>query len=183
MENWYVVRVLFAQGKKLAAELTARGYNVYFPSRFTIEKDAAGVKKVVEKPLLPSVLFLRADLRTFWDLCHEPLAYFSPYYNHFEINADGRNPYLTVDDRQMENFQKITATRNEHVLAFRKGACRFKSGDWVKVVSGEFAGVEGRVARIKGQTRVVVELEGVCMLATAYIPSSFLKKISPSKPE
>lgn len=46
----------------------------------------------------------------------------------------------------------------------------------VRVMDGEFAGVEGRVARVSGQQRVVVEVEGVCLIATAYIPSAVLEK-------
>lgn len=54
--------------------------------------------------------------------------------------------------------------------------CHYKSGDIVRVIEGDFAGVEGRVARVSGQQRVVVEIEGVCLITTAYIPSAFLAK-------
>ena len=46
----------------------------------------------------------------------------------------------------------------------------------VRVTDGEFKGVEGRVARVSGQQRVVVEVEGVCLISTAYIPSAFIEK-------
>lgn len=47
----------------------------------------------------------------------------------------------------------------------------------VKVIDGEFKGVTGRVARIAGQQRVVVEISGLCLVATAYIPTDFIKFI------
>ena len=37
--------------------------------------------------------------------------------------------------------------------------------------------VEGKVARVAGQQRVVIELPGVCLVATAYIPTAFIKPI------
>ena len=46
------------------------------------------------------------------------------------------------------------------------------------MTEGEFKYVHGRVARIAGQQRVVVELFEGCLVATAYIPTdalSFLK--------
>lgn len=46
----------------------------------------------------------------------------------------------------------------------------------VKVIGGEFEGVTGKVARIAGQQRVVVEISGLCLVATAYIPSAFIEK-------
>lgn len=47
----------------------------------------------------------------------------------------------------------------------------------VKVIDGEFKGVTGRVARIAGQQRVVVEISGLCLVATAYIPNGFLETV------
>lgn len=48
----------------------------------------------------------------------------------------------------------------------------------VRVTEGDFTGVEGRVARVSGQQRVVVEIEGLCIVTTAYIPSAFIEKIT-----
>ena len=47
-----------------------------------------------------------------------------------------------------------------------------------RVTEGDFTGVEGRVARVSGQQRVVVEIEGLCIVTTAYIPSAFIEKIT-----
>lgn len=55
--------------------------------------------------------------------------------------------------------------------------CHYKSGDLVKVIGGEFEGVTGKVARIAGQQRVVVEITGLCLVATAYIPTNLIKEL------
>ena len=47
----------------------------------------------------------------------------------------------------------------------------------VVVTEGEFKGVHGRVARIAGQQRVIVELFDGCLVATAYVPKEAMKKI------
>ena len=47
----------------------------------------------------------------------------------------------------------------------------------VKVIGGEFEGVIGKIARIAGQQRMVVEVTGLCLVATAYIPSMFIERI------
>ena len=39
------------------------------------------------------------------------------------------------------------------------------------------AGIEGRVTKITGQKRVIVELPGLCSVATAYIPKAFLLQL------
>lgn len=55
---------------------------------------------------------------------------------------------------------------------------QFKSGDKVRIVDGNFANVEGYVARIAGHQRGIVEMQGVCLVAAAYTPSVFLEKIT-----
>lgn len=75
----------------------------------------------------------------------------------------------------MTSFIKATSTESEHVRIVSPEQCKFKTGDTVKVIAGEFEGVVGKVARIAGQQRVVVEIEGLCMVATAYIPNGFLE--------
>jgi transcription antitermination factor NusG len=56
--------------------------------------------------------------------------------------------------------------------------CRFVSDDLVRVTDGPFEGVEGRVARVARQNRVVVYINGMeSGLTTAYIPPHYLEKV------
>ena len=50
-------------------------------------------------------------------------------------------------------------------------------GELVKVTDGPFKGVEGRVARVSGQQRVVIALTNIGLISTAYIPTAFLESI------
>ena len=57
--------------------------------------------------------------------------------------------------------------------------CRYVSDELVRVTSGPFEGITGRVARIARQNRVVIQIKGLQSgLTTAYIPPYFLEKIS-----
>lgn len=91
------------------------------------------------------------------------------------IETNGKHPPLTILFNAMINFIKATSTESDHVRIVSNEQCNFKSGDIVKVIDGEFKGVTGKVARIAGQQRVVVEVVGGCMVATAYIPNVFLE--------
>ena len=62
-------------------------------------------------------------------------------------------------------------------MAASKDRCHFKSGDYFKVVYGDFKGVVGQVVRAAGQQRIAVELNGIGYVLTAYIPSDFMEKI------
>ena len=91
------------------------------------------------------------------------------------LEENGKHPPLTIPFTAMINFIKATSTSNEHVRIVSSEQCHYKSGDIVKVIDGEFKGVTGKVARIAGQQRVVVEISGLCLVATAYIPNGFLE--------
>ena len=47
----------------------------------------------------------------------------------------------------------------------------------VKVVAGDFTGIEGVIKRVKRNKCVVVQIEGVVAVAIAYIPQAFLRVI------
>ena len=66
---------------------------------------------------------------------------------------------------------------NKHLLFVQPSQCRFKGGEQVRVIDGPFAGVEGRVARVAGQQRVVIFLLGIGLISTAYIPTAFFRPI------
>ena len=45
------------------------------------------------------------------------------------------------------------------------------------VTEGDFEGIQGRVSRIAGQQRVIVELFCGCLVASAYIPKEAMRKV------
>ena len=54
---------------------------------------------------------------------------------------------------------------------------QYKLGDYVIVTEGDFEGIQGRVSRIAGQQRVIVELFCGCLVASAYIPKEAMRKV------
>ncbi len=77
----------------------------------------------------------------------------------------------------MDNFIRLTSIKNPHVIPVTSENIKYKLGDEVVITKGEFMGIHGRVARIAGQQRVVVELFDGCLVATAYVPKEAMKKI------
>ena len=70
----------------------------------------------------------------------------------------------------MNNFIRLTSIKNPHIIPVTSSNIQPQLGDNVVVKNGEFKGVHGRVARIAGQQRVVIELFDGCLVATAYVP-------------
>ena len=174
-KQWFVLRVAYHHEQVAKDWLTEVGIDSYLPMHYA-EKEVAGKKKRVQEPLIPNLLFVQTtEERLNLALASPANAYLSYYYNHFRTNADGTNPPLAVPDKQMDNFIRLTSIDSDHILFVDRSQCHFRNGDHVVVTDGDFRGIEGRIARVARQQRVVVELDGIGCITTAYIPTAFLR--------
>jgi transcription antitermination factor NusG len=138
-----------------------------------------GKRKRVLETLIPNLLFAyttEEKAETYIKRTPE-LSFLTYYYNHFEQDEEKKNPPLIVPEDEMQNFILATVSMNEHLMFVQPEQCHYKSGERVKVVDGPFQGVEGKVARVAGQQRVIVTLSQVGLISTAYIPTAFIEKI------
>lgn len=177
-KHWYVLRASYGREQKAYDYTINDNSTVYIPMRCCIKSSCDGVRKRIKKPLIPNLLFVYATPEQIEKyIKHTPsLSFLKYYYNHLINNPDGTNPPLTIDYKTMMNFIEITSIANEHIMLVNDSQCRFKCNDIVRITAGAFKGIEGRVARIAGQQRVVVTIKNLCSIATAYIPSAFLMK-------
>lgn len=175
--QWFVLRATYNRQKQAYDYIVNKGVEAYLPLHY-VQKNVNGKRKRFLEPYLPQLLFVYASDGEVRELVEDTpeLSFLTYYYNHFKKTAEGKNPPLVVPYRSMMNFIRVTSVENEHIKVVSPEQCHYKSGDIVRVIEGDFAGVEGRVARVSGQQRVVVEIEGVCLITTAYIPSAFLAK-------
>ena len=168
---WFAAKVKYQTEKKVKAYLDERQVENFIPFRkVVLERNGKRVEK--EKPVVPGLLFIRTDPATVLSIANESKTKFS-YLKNLETKK-----LLIIPDKQMEDFIFL--------LRFSETAVQIENshlqkGDRVRVVQGEFAGIEGELIRIKGHKRVVVRLEGLFSLATTYIPSGYLEKVTSNK--
>lgn len=178
-EAWYVLRITYARERKAYDHITSRGVEAYLPMH-THEEKTSSIPirtRYVTKPLVPGIVFVHAAKKTVESFIKgtDHIECITAYYDHFRKDARGYNDYLVVPDDQMDNFMRLADITDKHIRLVIPGQCHYKSGDTVIIREGKFKGITGKVARIGGQQRVVVTLNGVCSIATAYIPSAFLE--------
>ena len=177
-KKWYVLRATYGRERKAYDYMVGQETTAYLPLRF-VQKQVAGRNKRVLKPLLPNILFVYTEKERIDEYVKRTpeLSFLNFYYNRLISDANGDNPPLTVGYKEMINFIEATSVDDEHLRVVDLSQCHFKSGDMVRIIDGAFRGVQGRVARVAGQQRVIVTIEGLCSVATAYIPSAFIEKI------
>ena len=134
-------------------------------------------------PLLPNLFFIytsREQADGFVKKTLDEPSSFIKYYLDKTLppEANGKNPPLIIPYNAMINFIKATSTDSDHVRIVTSEQCHYKTGEIVRVIAGDFKGVVGKVARIAGQQRIVVDVSGLCMVATAYIPSAYIESIN-----
>ena len=182
-KQWFVLRVSYGRIHKAKTFVEAKGLECYVPLQYK-EVRKQGKKRILTIPLLHSLIFVHASAEQIEALLHdnkvvanENRALLSYYFNHTIHRQDNpdRNPPLTIQDEAMNNFIRLTSVKNPHIIPVTSNSIQFKLGDNVVVTEGEFKGVHGRVARIAGQQRVIVELFDGCLVATAYVPREAMK--------
>jgi len=185
--HWFVLRVPYGREREVAASIQSPTLLTYAPA-LTIARIRNGKRIMEEKSALPNMFFAYAR--------EEQLAYYQdrpiplkdqPHrqpgqlrfmYDHTRKTQTGMDRKMTVPFEQMCHFIRVTMQHDEHVRVYLNDAFSAQQGDYVEVIEGKFAGVRGRVARLHGQTCVLVSLEGICLASTAYVPKAFLKKVN-----
>ena len=173
-KRWFVLRVSYGRVIKAKAFVETKGLECYVPMRYK-EVKKQGKKRIITEPLLPSFLFVYAAVEQVNSLLQdknikilENRALLSFYYDHTSHceNEPNKNPPLVISNAAMDNFIRLTSIKNSHIIPVTSDRIQLKLGDYVVVTEGEFKDVQGRVARIAGQQRVVVELFDGCFVAT-----------------
>ena len=196
-KKWYVFRASYGREDKAAELLNTLNELVYVPRHSIPVKTPKGIKHTV-KNLLPSFVFAylkeheaqlyvkgpAADDKSFNLRPQEEkqsifklMSLLSYYYDHFQVGEDFRNPPLTIPFAEMRNFIIATLPQKD-VISLQDEKYTFKTDDEVRVVSGQFEGLRGRVIRVKGQTRLLIRLSNFGAFGSAHIPAYLCEKIS-----
>lgn len=170
--RWYAMIATYQRERKAAEHLLGHGVQVYLPMR----KDGTS--------FIPNTLFIYTDLQTAESFVRyskqscRHLDYLHFMYDKTIVNEKGKNPPIIVPNSQMDNFIRLLSVGDDGTELLSKDNVRFRPGEEVIVTGGEFKGITGRIARVKGSTRVVVTLEGVCYAAAAYIAKRYLQPVN-----
>ena len=133
-----------------------------------------GGKTVVEeKPLVPSLFFMKSS--------REQAEAFEKWMDrkvHLYRRLQNRKfQPVSIPLRQMQMFMMVSSGDQEGLEYFASDDFDWRKGERVRVIDGRFKGLEGEIKRINGNKRLVVAIEGICAVATTYIPRCFLEKL------
>lgn len=174
--RWFAMKVFFDRTTRAAEALAACVTETYIPTRtLTLRRGGKLVK--VRRPAIASLLFIRATARQA-EQAEEILSGHAMLYRHAPAdNSSRRGVPAPVDDEEMRMFRLVVDSDAENLEFLPDMAERFRAGRRVRVIAGPFRGAEGHIVRLRGDRRLVISVRGVCAVATAYLPTSFIQPL------
>ena len=172
---WFPLRVTYNRELKVKADLDKLGVTNFVPMQYRREeRHGVMVKRLV--PSVHNLIFIHitptgmAEYKKSTDL---PIRYI--------MDRETRKP-ITVPTREMDNFIKVAGTYEEKLIYLKPDLGDFAQGERVRIIGGMFAGAEGVFVRVKGDRRVVVNIEGLVAVATTFVHPSMIEKITDPEP-
>ncbi len=171
--RWYALKVFYNKVFALRDELAERhGMESYIPLT-TVMVERRGNRRKETRPLISSLMFVRANPQAASELQGIVEGRAMVYTRRTD---SGREPE-PIPDREMELFMLVTSGDSGEIEYLGEDSPRYHCGDRVRVTDGPFKGSEGHIVRIRDNRRLVVTIEGLCAVATGYIPRPFLCRI------
>jgi transcription antitermination factor NusG len=156
--RWYIAKVKPRTENKIIKYLNQLGIENFQP----LQPDG--------QPLLPCLLFVRTTREKAIDIPKESGLIMEFLYD------PATHQLQYIPEKDMENF--IFINRHSNQLIVLPEPEKLTGGEHVRVIGGEFAGIEGEIYRIKGHKRVVVRLgRDLAVAAGSYIAKENIEKI------
>ena len=175
---WYAIRVTYNRELKVKEDLDARGISNFVPMQYRREeRHGVMVKRLV--PSVHNLIFIHitpSDMREYKMTTDLPIRYI------MENSTNGSRKPITVPDREMDNFIKVAGTYEEKLIYLNPEPGDFAKGERVRIIGGQFAGAEGIFVRVKGDRRVLINVQGLVAVATTYVHPSMIEKIIDPEP-
>lgn len=170
-QYWFAARVRDKQEfairdflEKLKSELD---FEYFLPTHYVV-RQLRTCRKRVEVPIIRNLIFIRATKQT---ACDIPNKYGIQMFYMKDLLT---RSMLIVPNKQMEDFIYVMDL-NPSGISFDEE--RLMVGSKVRVVKGDFCGIEGELAYEANKTYVVLRLTGI-LTASIKVAKSYLKVIS-----
>lgn len=165
---WFVLYKSRSQKGQLVEKLQQAGITYFQPIHTT--EILVGDKMVVQqKEVFKNLIFLKTDQ----DI-HQLVRDIEGLRGVYMDAATGRP--AVICDAEMERFKRVLQMQAYNIEFMNHPIQFFHKYDKVRVRAGEFAGMEGWVVRVRGDRKLVINIDSLA-IAVSGIHHSLLEKI------
>ena len=161
-DRWYAIYTHPRAEKQVYNRLLEAGIEAFLPLQKTY-RQWSDRKKLVEKPLLSSYVFVKTWAKNF------PVVY--KVYGVVKFVSFEGQP-VPIPQNQIDNLRLLINSDAEIEVTGEK----LEKGDSVEVISGSLVGLTGELISIGGKKRVLVRIDKLDQNIIVTIPVTFLKK-------
>jgi transcription antitermination factor NusG len=161
--SWYAVYTRPRAEKLVYQRILETGIEVFLPMQKTI-RQWSDRKKVIEKPLLSSYIFVKTKPKLF------PLVF--KIYGVVKFITFESKP-VAIPEKQINNLKLIVDSNAEIEVTSEK----FAPGDHIIVETGSLKGLTGELIETGSKKKVIVRLDKLDQNILLSIPVTFLKKL------
>ena len=162
-EKWYALYTRPRAEKLVFQRLVEAGIETFLPLQKTYRM-WSDRKKLVEKPLLSSYIFVKTNSKNF------PIVYKTNGVVKF-VSFEGLP--VSIPQNQIDNLRLLINSDAEIEVSSEK----FATGDNVEVTNGSLIGLTGELIKIGSKNRVVVRIDRLDQNLILKIPLAFLRKV------
>ncbi len=145
--NWYALRVKARSEKWVEERAISMNMEVYVPIQEIVKKYVRS-KRVIKKPLISGIIFLRikkSDFNTVLSI---------PYVGQFIKNL---NSPAIIPVSEIDLLKRITGeVIASHLLNFD-----FEIGEDVEIISGSLSGMKAKIINLKGKSRIIIQMASI----------------------
>jgi len=161
--RWYAIYTRPRAEKQVFQRLEEAEIEAFLPLQKTFRM-WSDRKKLIEKPLLTSYVFVKTVKTRF------PLIYKTTGVVKF-VSFEGQP--VSIPQKQIDNLRLLVNSDASIEVSSEK----FATGDNVEVISGSLVGLTGELIKIGSKNRVIVRIDRLDQNLILKIPKAFLKKI------
>ncbi len=161
--KWYAVYTNPRAEKQVRDRLLEAAVEVFLPLQKTYRM-WSDRKKLIEKPLLSSYVFVKVSPVAF------PKVYQTPGVVRF-VTFEGQP--ASIPQNQIDNLRLLINSDAEIEISSEK----FEKGDNVEVTRGSLVGLTGELVKTGAHSRVIVRIDRLDQNLIVNIPLSFLRKM------
>jgi transcription antitermination factor NusG len=162
-EKWYALYTRPRAEKLVFQRLVEQSIETFLPLQKTYRM-WSDRKKLIEKPLLSSYIFVKTINKNF------PRVYKTNGVVKF-VSFEGQP--VSIPQNQIDNLRLLINSDAEIEVSSDK----FAPGDNVVVINGSLIGLTGELIKIGSKNRVVVRIDRLDQNLILKIPKGFLKKV------
>lgn len=170
--KWYVMSA-YRQEKKAETALNMYGARCFVPKRYKVQT-IHGKKVRSLQPVVSNLVFVYASWNEIIRIKQ------TMDYLQFQTQPiEQKRHVIVVPEVEMEQFIRISEQTEADICYYRPEEIDFAQSQLVKVIGGNFNGVEGRLTKIIGkrQKRVVLQLENLLAVAITIDNPEYLELI------